>query len=255
MASASVALSITFGAEVLAAVGLLLAQVKILWVKVLGVSTNTLLVWLKAQGLNFARVELVKRWFLKSLLPLIIGAATQRRIAEFTRHYVAMIRAQVDRMMEWYRSLPRPTRIILVLIAMFSTLAVAVMTMSIWLLLFSIQLPIWILASLHAFWSMIWTTIQKTLFRTLAFMQLYRVWGVLRRQMPTAYLTRLRRFNFRVARIVVRRRRMTVSQLHNHKGGFALRWALFREYFRHARPAQPTAAEFELHRQRQAEDA
>jgi len=242
-------LSLSFGAEVLAALGLMIAQFKILWAKVLGMSTQTLLVWLKAQGVNFARIEIGKRWFMKSILPLIIGAATQRKIAEFTKTYVDAVKTRVQFMLDWYKNLPRPMRIILILIAFFTTLAVAVLTMSVWLLLFSIQLPIWIIASLSAFWNMVWTTIQKTVFRSLAFMQIFRAWGYLRRMMPPDYIARLRRFNFRIARIVVRRRRMTVAQLHSQKDTLGIRWELFREYYRHARPAEPTAEEFKTHRQ------
>lgn len=250
VASASVALSLMFGAEVLAALGLMLAQVKIVFAKLAALSSATLVGWLKAQGVNFARVELGKRWFMRSILPLVIGAATQRKIAAFFTAYVEIAKTQYAAMMDWYRTRPRPMRIVLILIAMFSTLALAVTSMSLWLLLFSVQLPIWIIAGFAAFGQMIWQTVQKMTFRTLAFMQLYRLWGFLRRRLPKAYLQRVRRFNFRVARIVVRRRRMTVAQLHAQKDTLAMRWDLLREYFRHRRPDQPSAEEFRAMRER-----
>ncbi|WP_112323837.1 hypothetical protein [Oceanibium sediminis] len=250
VASASVALSLIFGAEVLAALGLMLTQAKVVLGKVAALSGATLVNWLKAQGINFARVELGKRWFMRSLLPMVIGAATQRRIAAFVKTYMAHVKLRYALMMDWYRSRPRAMRIVLILIAMFATLALAVTSMSLWLLLFSVQLPIWIIAGVSAFGAMIWQTLQKMLFRTLAFMQLYSLWGFLRRRVPRAYLQRVRRFNFRIARIVVRRRRMTVAQLHAQKDSLAMRWELAREYFRHRRPDQPSAEEFRSMRER-----
>ncbi|NIP18307.1 MAG: hypothetical protein GWM87_09240, partial [Xanthomonadales bacterium] len=77
---ASVALSAYFGAEILAALGAILAQLKIIGAKLSAVSSRTVLLWLKAQGINFARIEIGKRWLTRSLIPLLIGAATQRRI-------------------------------------------------------------------------------------------------------------------------------------------------------------------------------
>ncbi|MEM8822427.1 MAG: hypothetical protein AAGB10_08580 [Pseudomonadota bacterium] len=241
----SLGLSYWFGAEVLAALGLIFSQIKIVFARAMALSSNTLLIWLKAQGMNFARVEIAKRWLLKSLVPMLIGAVNQRRIATFVKAYTSYAKERFDRMMAAYQALPRPTRYVLILVAMSASLALALTTMSLWLLLFSVQLPMWILAGLAAFWQLIWQTLQKFIFRTLAFMQLFRAWGYLRDRVPPAYLQRLRRFNFRIAREVVKRRRLTVAQLHNQKDSVGMRWALLREYFRHARPKTPTVAEID----------
>ena len=246
---ASVALSAYFGTEILAALGAILAQLKVVAAKIAALSSRSVLIWLKAQGINFARVEIAKRWMTRSLIPLLIGAAAQRRIAEFSRHYVSLAQEKYDAMIATYRAQPRPTRILLVLIAIAATLAVTVSTLSLWLIVFSVQAPLWILAGLAAFSRVIWVWLQKLAFRSLAFMQIFQVWGFLRRRMPPEYLARLRRFNFRVARIVVRRRRMTLSQLAEHKDGLGMRLSLIREYFRQDRPEGPSAAEFEaMHR-------
>ncbi|MEM8788551.1 MAG: hypothetical protein AAGE76_09840 [Pseudomonadota bacterium] len=244
----SIGLSIMFGAEVLAALGMAVNQLKLLFAKAAALSSRSVLIWLRAQGLNFARVEIAKRWLTKSLIPLLIGAALQRRIAAWVGQYVDLAKATYSRLMDRYRALPRPVRIVMILIAMFGMLALALSSMSLWLFLFSVQLPVWIIATLGAFWQMTWRSLQKMVFRTLAFMQIYRVWGLLRRRVPQPYLHRLRRFNFRVARIVVRRRRMTVGQLKSQKDGLAMRWALLREYFRHRRPQAPTRDEFDAMR-------
>jgi len=248
---ASVALSAYFGAEILAALGMILAQLKIVASKLAAVSSRSLLLWLKAQGINFARIEIAKRWLTRSLIPLLIGAAAQRRIAELSHRYVALARERYQAMLAVYRAQPRPTRILLVLVAIVATMAVTVTTMSLWLVVFSVQLPLWILAGVAAFWRVIWGSVQKLIFRSLAFMQIFRVWGVLRRRMPPEYLARLRRFNFRVARMVVRRRRLTLAQLADRKDDLGMRFALIREYFRQDRPEGPSAAEFEAMQHRE----
>ncbi|MEM7613556.1 MAG: hypothetical protein AAF245_00845, partial [Pseudomonadota bacterium] len=100
----SLGLSFWFGAEVLAALGAVIAQLKVIIARTMAISSQTILVWLKAQGLNFARVELAKRWFLKSLVPMLIGAANQRRIANFVQAYTSFAKARFGEMMDWYRA-------------------------------------------------------------------------------------------------------------------------------------------------------
>lgn len=247
--AASVALSFAFGAEVLAALGLIASQLKIVLAKVASVSWKGIIVWLKAQGINFARVEVAKRWFLKSILPLIIGAAMQRRIAEFFKKFVDGFKRRRDRMMAAYRSWPKHVRIVSVLAVIAGMLALTISTMSIWLILISVQLPIWIIAATGSLWHIVWRTIQKLIFRTLAFMQLYKVWGFLKKRVPETYLRRKRAFDFRVARMVVKQRKLTVAQLHAQKHGWAMRWSLLKAYFRNRRPS-PTDEELD----RMAED-
>ena len=186
---ASVALSAYFGAEILAALGAILAQLKIIGAKLSAVSSRTVLLWLKAQGINFARIEIGKRWLTRSLIPLLIGAATQRRITRFAHRFAALVRERYDAMLAAYRAQPRPTRILLVLIAIAATMAVTVTTISLWLVVFSVQLPLWILAGVAAFWRVIWLWAQKLVFRTLAFMQIFRIWGFLRRRMRAWWLS------------------------------------------------------------------
>lgn len=245
VATVSIGLSWAFGAEVLAALGLVLAQIKIVLGKMAAVSSKALLTWLRVQGINFARVEIAKRWLLKSLVPMLIGAALQRRIMSLFKVFAGSVRTRFDALMTWYRSLHRSLRIIAILIACFATLGLAVTSMSLWLLLFSVQMPFWIIAGLAATSELVWRYVQKLVFRTIAFMKLYRVWGFVRNRLPEAYRQRLRRFNFRVARIVVKRRRMTVAQLTGQRDGIALRLAFLREYFRHRRPEVPTGEELD----------
>ncbi len=242
--AASVALSFAFGAEVLAAVGLILSQLKIVLAKVGALSWKGAVVWLKAQGVNFARVEVAKRWFLKSLLPLIIGASMQRRISQLFDRFLTGFRKRRDAMMDTYRGWPKPVRIVTVLAAVAAVLALTITTMSVWLIVISVQLPIWIIAASGSLWQILWRFLQKLVFRTLAFMQLYRVWGALKKRLPESYLRRKRAFDFRVARMVVRQRRMTVAQLHAQKNGWSMRLSLLRAYFRNRRPT-PTDDELD----------
>jgi len=250
VASASVALSYMFGAEVLAALGMIVNQAKIVLAKTFAVSSKGLIIWLKAQGVNFARVELAKRWFMKSLVPLLIGAANQRRIANFVSALKTAARARYDAMMGWYKGLPPMVKVISVLIVMCATLALAITSMSLWLLVFSVQAPFWIIAGATALGSIIWKSLQKAVFRTIAFMQIYRIWGFLKQRVPPEYLARKRRFDYRIARIVVRRRKMTLAQVKSRKDGLAMRLALMREYFRHVRPAVPSRDELDRARSR-----
>ncbi|MSU91432.1 hypothetical protein GE300_17775 [Rhodobacteraceae bacterium 2CG4] len=252
VASASVALSYMFGAEVLAALGMIISQAKIVLAKTLSIGSKGLVLWLKAQGMNFARVELAKRWVLKSLVPMLIGAANQRRIAGFVAAFKTAATGRYRSMMAWYKQLPLAVRVISVLIAMCATLALAITSMSLWLLIFSVQVPFWIIAAATAFGTMIWKTVQKLLFRTIAFMQLYRIWGMIRDRLPPEYLARKRRFDYRIARIVVRRRKLTLGQMRTGKDSLAMRLALIREYFRHVRPAVPSQDELDRSRARRA---
>ncbi|MHA3978448.1 hypothetical protein ACW9UR_12245 [Halovulum sp. GXIMD14794] len=252
VASASVALSYMFGAEVLAALGMMISQAKIVLAKLFTVTTKGAFIWLKAQGINFARVEIGKRWFMKSLVPMLIGAANQRRIAGFFATFKESAKTRYAAMMDWYKELPLAVKIISILIVMFATLALAISSMSLWLLVFSVQLPFWIIAGATAFGTIIWKSVQKLVFRTIAFMQLYRIWGFLKKRVPPEYLARKRRFDYRIARIVVRRRKMTLAQMKTGKDSVAMRLALIREYFRHVRPAVPSKEELDRARANRA---
>lgn len=241
----SVGLGLMVGNEVLAALGAMLAQAKVILGKAASLSGAAVLTWLKAQGINFARVEIAKRWFLKSLIPLVIGAAAQRRIANAVGAYVAAFKARSGAASARFKAQPLWIKAAAIVAMLVATAALTMSTLSLWLLVFSVKLPIWAYAGLGAAWQFVWTYLQKLIFRTVAFMQLYRVWGWMRKKLPRSYLERKRRFDFRLARIVVRRRRMTVAQLHAQKHGLKMRLALLREYFRHRRPETPTREEMD----------
>ena len=252
LAGLTLGVSYYLGAEILAALGLIVSQIKIVAGKIAALSSRTVLVWLKAQGLNFARVELGKRWIVKVLIPMLIGASLQRRISLLVADFVAGFKLRVQRLNAVYQTWPMPVKITAMLAVLCAVLLLALSSMSLWLLIFSVQLPIWIMASVGSLGGILSRSLQKLLFRTVMFMQLHRLWGAVKRRLPQSYLDRKRRFDYKVARIVVRRRKMTVAQLHAQKDGWAMRWALIREYFRHARPAQPTKAEMDVMRARRA---
>ena len=83
-----------------------------------------------------------------------------------------------------------------------------------------------------AFGRMIWTSVQKMAFRAAAFFQLAILWRWLSRKLPASWLARKRRFDYRVARTVVRRRRMTVRQLEARKDSLPFRMGLLFDYLR-----------------------
>lgn len=228
VASASLGLTYLLGAEILAAAGLILAQAKIVLARAASLSGGAILAWLKAQGLNFARVEIAKRWFLKSLLPLIIGAALQRRISQslgFMKDKVATRQAAI---MEWYSDLPKLVRWIVLGLGILAMLGLTMSSLGLWVLVFTVQVPVWLVAVGSAGGQMLWRTLQKTVFKTLAFMKLMSVVAFLRRRMPEGAKRQVRRMEFRMARRVVRQRKLTLRQLSAQKDGAAMRLALLR---------------------------
>jgi hypothetical protein len=117
-----------------------------------------------------------------------------------------------------------------------------VSSLGLWLILFSVKLPLWLVATVSAFARIVVTSVRKMAFKAVAFFQLGWLWRILRRRLPHEYLERKRRFDFRVARRVVRRRRMTVRQLAASKDGLSMRLALIGAYFRTPRPEMPDPA-------------
>ena len=93
-------------------------------------------------------------------------------------------------------------------------------------------MPLWAAAVLASLGRMVWASIEKMAFRTVAFLQLTWGWRLLTWVLPEAVLERKRRLDFRVARIVVRRRRLTLKQLADKKDSLPMRLALIAEYLR-----------------------
>lgn len=235
----SVAATLYFGDEVLLALGLILIQLKIVAKKIAMIEWPSILVWLKTEIAQFFRIELLKKWFMTTALPLLIGNAVFRKLEAFVASYRAAISAQYDRLLRWYDGLQWYEKLIAALILLFGTLGLAVSSLGLWLILFSIKLPIWLIAAVSAFGRMVVLSVRKMLFKAVAFFQLSWLWKILRRRLPEEYLERKRKFDFRVARMVVRRRRMTVRQLAEKKDGLSMRLSLIAAYFRQPRPEIP----------------
>ena len=132
----------------------------------------------------------------------------------------------------WYRKLHWGEKLLAALIILFATLALSVTSLGLWLILFSVKMPLWIAAVATAFGRMIWVSVQKMAFRAAAFLQLSLLWKGLRRVLPSSWLARKRRFDYRVARTVIRRRRMTLRQLEARKDSLPFRMGLLVEYLR-----------------------
>ena len=228
----SIAATLHFGQDVLIALGLILTQLKVIAKKLAGTEFAAILVWLKAQASVFLRIELLKKWFMTSVLPLVLGKALLRRIAAFTMQYRRAVRLRYMRLLRWYRKLGTGEKIVAALIILFATVALSVTSIGLWLILFSVKIPLWIAAVATAFWRMTWTSIQKMAFRAAAFFQLSLVWRWLSRRLPASWLARKRRFDYRVARTVIRRRRLTLRQLEARKASLPFRMGLLIDYFR-----------------------
>ena len=228
----SVAASIYFGADVLIALGLILTQLKLLGKKVALIKMPAVLAWLKLQAATFFRIELLKKWIMTTLLPLLLGKAALRRIAAFLGQYRRAVRKRYMGLLRWYRNLHPFEKVVAAIIILCATVAISVTSLGLWLLLFSVKLPLWIAAVSAAFGRMVWVSFQKTVFRAVAFLQLRWLWRLISRILPARWLAWKRRYEFRLARKVVRRRRMTLQQLSDRKDSLPFRLGIMIDYLR-----------------------
>ncbi|ASP22829.1 hypothetical protein ANTHELSMS3_04225 [Antarctobacter heliothermus] len=219
-----------FGHEVLIALGLILTQLKVLMKKLIGVELPVLFVWLKTQGAMFFRVELIKKWLMSSVVPLMLGKALLRRIQLMMKGYLAIVQVRYARLMDWFNGLSRAERAVAWLVILFASLALSVTSMGLWLILFSVQLPLWLVAVGSATVRVTWSSLQKGLFKALAFLQLGWLWKGIKRLLPAAVLERKRRTEFRIARAIVRRRHLTLKQLVERKGRLPFKLGVLAEY-------------------------
>ena len=226
----SLAATWAFGNEVLIALGLILVQVKVIAKKLWMVEWPAVLIWLKAQTLAFFRVELLKKWVMSTLLPLLTGRVLLRRLRGFLERYLSRVRETQARLMDWFANLSKGEKALAWSILFLSTLALSVTSLGLWLVLFSVQFPLWLVAAASATGRMVLTSTQKSLFKMLAFLQLGWLWRSVLRLLPAPFLARKRRLEFRIARAVVRRRRMTVRQLAERKDRLPFRLGLLLEY-------------------------
>ena len=227
--SVSVGLTVYFGQDVLVALGLILVQLKILAKKLVSVELPAVLTWLKIETSAFFRVELIKKWLMTTAFPLLIGNAMLRKFDAWVGRYREALRLQYQALIGWYDGLATHEKVVATLIVVFAMLGLSVSSVGLWLILFSVKLPFWLVAALTSFGKMTWISIQKMAFKAIAFFQLSWLWRMVRRRLPEGYLERKRKLDFRVARAVVRRRRLTVRQLAERKDSLSLRWAVFRE--------------------------
>lgn len=228
----SVAATLYFGDHVLIALGLILIQIKLLFKKVLQVELALVVAWFKMHGPAFLKSDLPKKWITGSVLPLLLGKPLMRRIGAWTNGLRADLRRRYMGLMRWYRALGRVEKAVAWLIVLFATVALSVSSIGLWLILFSVKLPFWFVAFVAAIGVSALKTVEKMMFRTIALLQLGWLWRLIKWALPPSLLERKRRFDYRVARAVVRRRRMTASQLADRKDSLPFRLGLIAEYWR-----------------------
>ena len=243
VAAASLLLTRLFGADVLLALGLILTQLKFIAGKIAAVQPPAALAWLKSQAELFFRVELLKKYFYSTFVPVLLGAGFRRRMALWIGHYTAQVRTRFEAMMTWYRGLDWHVKLVATLIVLVATLGLSVASLGLWLVLFSVQLPFWLLAILGATLRSTLQSMGRYAFKTVMFLQLGWLWRIVKRRLPPEYLERKRRFDFRLVRRVVRHRRMTLAQLEAGHNSLSLRWALMRAYLTSKKPVAPTKDE------------
>lgn len=226
------AATVYFGHEVLIALGLILTQAKVIAKKLVHLELPLIFAWLKTQTSIFFKIELLKKWIMTTVVPLVVGSAVLRRIAAFVRRYREAVAERYQRMMAWYFGLHPVEQVLAALIVLFATVALSVTSLGLWLILFSVKLPFWVAAAAAAFGRMVWVSIQKMTFKAVAFLQLSLIWRGIRRLLPESWLERKRRFDYRVARAVIRRRRLTIRQLAEKKDSLPFRMGLLIDYLR-----------------------
>lgn len=228
--AASVGATLYFGESVIVAFGLLLVQLKLLSKKIALVDLPVVLAWLKLQSGAFFRIELIKKWIMTTLVPLVIGKATLRRFAGFIRGYTSALKDRYDSLLNWYGNLNWIEKSLAAAIVILASLALGVSTVGLWVVLFSVKIPLWLIAAAATVGRMIWASIQKTVFKALAFLQMRWFWSLIRRLLPTRLLRWKHRLDYRIARAVIRRRRMSLRQLAEKKDSLPFRMGLMADY-------------------------
>ncbi len=219
----SVGATLVFGQEVLFALGLMLTQVKLIGKKLALVKLPAVLSWLKVQASAFFKVELLKKWIMTTVLPLLLGKALLRRFAAYLDRYRRVVRRKYMALLRWYRRLHPVEKVVAALVILCATVALSVTSLGLWLVLFSVKIPLWIAAVSSALWQSTWISIQKMGFRAIAFLQLRWLGKGLARLAPASWIAWKRRMEYRMARAVIRRRRMTVRQLAERKDSLPFR--------------------------------
>lgn len=207
-----------------------MTQAKLIMKKIGMVEPPAVLAWIKAHAEVFFRIELLKKWFMTTLLPLFLGKAVLRRIAAYLDQHRAAVRRRYMRLLRWYRGLHPVEKVVAALIILSATVGVSVTSLGLWLILFSVKIPLWIAAVSASLWRMVWLSVQKMVFKALAFLQLRWLWRGVRRVLPSSWLAWKRRLDYRVARAVIRRRRMTVRQLAERKDSLPFRLGIMVDF-------------------------
>ena len=231
----SIAATLYFGNEVLIALGLMLTQIKVISKKLTMVEVPAILAWLKMQSSAFFKIELLKRWVTTTLLPLLLGKAVLRRIAAWLGQYRALISQRYLRLLRWYRDLHPAEKVIAALAILFATVALSVTSLGLWLILFSVKLPLWFAAAAAALWRMIWVSVQKMTFKAIAFFQLAWFWRLVRRILPASWLERKCLFVSSVTVAVLCPPLRAFRQLAERKDSLPFRLGIMADYLRGGR--------------------
>lgn len=221
-----------FGQEVLVALGLVLTQAKLVAKKLAGLELSVILAWAKLHGSAFLKVELIKKWVNATLVPVVLGRTLFRRLSQVTLRYRRRVGHRFVRLWHWYMHLPGSVRILATIILVLGTLSLSVTSIGLWLILFSAKLPLWLLAMVQSTIVMVISSVEKSLFRAIVFLQLGWLWAGVKWVLPQAILDRKRRFDYRMIRAIVRRRRLTVRQLAHRKDKAFFRLGVALEFLR-----------------------
>lgn len=227
---ASVWATYAFGQDVLFALGLIFVQIKVLGQKLITLKPALMLAWLKAHALVFVKKDVPYKWVSSVLLPLVMGKAFFRRIGQIVQRLTRPIAERRARLMAWYAGRTGAEKVLLTLTLVSVTLALSVTTVGLWLVLFSVTLPLWLVSILLTLINVTLRSVEKYIFKLLAFLHLKWVGRMALRLLPASWVARKRRFDYRVARAVVRQRRLTIRQVAERKDNLPFRIGLMLTY-------------------------
>ena len=102
----------------------------------------------------------------------MLGAGIRRRMMVIIGRYKTGVLAQFDALMAWYRGLDWQVQVVATLIVLFGTLGLSVASLGLWLVLFSVQLPFWLIAIFSTTARSIAQSMGKYAFKTVMFLQM-----------------------------------------------------------------------------------
>jgi hypothetical protein len=167
-------------------------------------------------------VEAWKRPLISLGIPILIGAAGRRQI----RNLTGKVQGLLSQLTSWFGQLPRWLQ---ALIFVGTVGIIIVASLYVWWVgfaIFFVSLPSWMLVGLQMLLMSVWKMLQRVLFLSVFFGTLNKVWNFFVSRFPADWHAKMQAFRYRSVRIAIRRRRLTLKELRNHKITLRLRLSI-----------------------------